>query len=148
MVKLTMEGDGFWFEREISENEALKVQNIIITDEENEATPEVLENTAGTPGKNGFELTDHFFEHLTSGQDALIRVLLNSENWVESDEALDRMDEQYNHTAGNSRAIGGIQAGLSRKYGDNDLIRKKNVEGRKAYKLNSKYTKELRERLD
>lgn len=147
MVRLTMEGDGFWFEREISEGKALKVQNIAISDEENEEA-QVLEDTTSDPEEDGFRLNDHFFEHLTSGQDALIRVLLDDEGWVESDEALDRMEKEYNHTAGNSRAIGGIQAGLTRKYENNDLIRKKNVEGRKAYRLNSEYAEKLKERLD
>jgi hypothetical protein len=57
------------------------------------------------------------------------------------------MERQHGYTAGSSRAIGGIQAGLTRKHGENDLIRKKNIEGRKAYILNDEYADVLRERL-
>lgn len=110
--------------------------------------------------EGSFVSKDHFSNHLTSGQDALLRVLLEEEGGeVPSDVALERMENTYGHNHGNTRAIGGIIAGLSKKYGNDvclsksddeentALIWKKNVPGRKAYWLNLDYEGELRDAL-
>ena len=95
-----------------------------------------------------FVSTDHFANHLTSGQDALFRVLLDDVGeWVPSDVALERMENSCNHTPGSTRAIGGILAGMKKKYGENDLVKKKNITDRKAYWLNPNYEDELRDSL-
>ena len=97
---------------------------------------------------DSFVSRDHFVNHLTSGQDALFRVLLDDAGeWIPSDIVLERMEKRYDHTPGSTRAIGGILAGLKMKYGENNLVDKKNITGRKAYCLNPDYKDELRDAL-
>lgn len=151
MVRLTIGEDGRKIEREISEKTLLGVIRVLLADGDDDGTSEQMsdvladilgDNEDGTVEEDRFQFTDHFWQHLTRGQETLLIVLARDGGWVGSDEALDRMDE-LGRPKGSPRGIGGITAGLTKKYGENDLIEKKNVPGRKAYRLNPKYREEL-----
>lgn len=151
MVRLTIGEGGRRIEREISEKTLLGVVRDLLADGNDDSTSErmsdVLADMLGDNEDDGgeedrFQFTDHFWQHLTPSQETLLIVLARDGGWVASDEALDRMKE-LGRSKESPRGIGGITAGLTKKYGENDLIEKKDVPGRKAYRLNPKYREEL-----
>ena len=139
MVELSMTGEGMSFTREISENVALEVMNLVISDGANESEGEFIEETDDTTG-----LPNSFFDRLTSGQDAFVRVLLDDGEWVSSEDLRNRMEGEYGHSTGGPQALAGIRAGFTRKYGDDlNLVERHWMGDQNEYKLTAEHREEL-----
>lgn len=67
---------------------------------------------------DGFEgyFPAEFFDRLTSKQEAMFRVLYNSEDGLGTDELIRRMADEYGETVGGSTGLSGILAGLTSKH--------------------------------
>jgi hypothetical protein len=139
MVELSLTGEGISFNREIPENVALEVMNIVISNGTNESGAERVEEADGTAG-----LPTSFFERLTSGQDAFVRVLLDDGGWVSSEDLRKRMERDYGHSTGGPQALAGIRAGFTRKYGDDlNLVDRHWMGDQNEYKLISDHREEI-----
>jgi len=148
-VKLTMTGEGMSFEREISESVAMKVLSVVMGNGTSEGNAEAHGGVEdGTTTWNSV-LPSSFFERLSNGQEAFVRVLLDDGGWVTSEEIRQRMEAEHGHSADAPQAISGIRSGFTRKYGgDFDLITRNWMGRQNEYKLNEQYAEELTEGLN
>jgi Protein of unknown function (DUF1524). len=97
-------------------------------------------------------LPDSFFRRLTTRQEAFIRILLDREDWITSDDIRQQMLDEYDLSSGGSRAVAGVLSGFTRKYSNDftwNLIDYRTTGSGSEYRLNpdSGYLKGLRERL-
>jgi hypothetical protein len=145
-VQLTMDGDGFHLERELSENETAKVVSAIMGNATDVGAPVPVDADPDSPNEDGFELTDDVMDSLSNGQRALIKVLLtdgDEDGWVTSTEIVPGMD-YFERPIGRPGNIGGVRKGMTQKYGeDNDIIEKGKKRGETAYRLNPEYREEF-----
>ena len=149
MVELSMAGEGISFNREISESVALEVMNIVISNGTNERAAEILEDEVEDTTAEPSGLPSSFFERLTSGQNAFVRVLLDDGDWVSSKQLRNRMERDYDHSTGGPQSLAGIRAGFTRKYGDDfNLVKRHWMGDQNEYKLNPDHVEELEEGLN
>jgi hypothetical protein len=148
-VKLTITGEGMSFEREIPESAAMKVLNVVMDNGTSRGSAEVNREAEGSATTDNSALPSNFFNRLSNGQEAFVRVLLNDGGWVTSEEIRQRMEAEYGHSADAPQAISGIRSGFTRKYGDDfDLIIRNWMGRQNEYKLNEQYSEELAEGLE
>ena len=139
MVELSMKGEGISFTREISESVALEVMKLVISNGANESGDRLTEEADATTG-----LPSSFFDRLTAGQDAFVRVLLDDGEWVSSEDLRNRMEREYGHSTEGPQALAGIRAGLTRKYGDDlNLVERHWMGDQNEYKLTTEHREEL-----
>lgn len=112
-----------------------------------------LEDSESSDSPSYDSLPDSFFRRLTNRQDALVRILLEEDDWVRKDEIGRRMETEHNLSSVGPRAIPATLSGFTRKYSQDftwDLFDyRKTSSGGIEYRLNpgSGYVDELRERL-
>lgn len=97
-------------------------------------------------------LPDSFFRRLTNRQEAFIRILLDSGDWMLNEDIRQRMEDEYDLSTGGGQAISGILSGFTRKYSEDftyTLVDYEWMGDQMEYRLNpdSGYLDELRERL-
>lgn len=97
-------------------------------------------------------LPDSFFRRLTNRQEAFIRILLDSGDWMLNEDIRQRMEDEYDLSTGGGQAISGILSGFTRKYSEDftyTLVDYEWMGNQMEYRLNpdSGYLDELRERL-
>lgn len=149
-VTVNVSGEGMSFERVISEDAAIDVIEMAITNgHQTRHESDEDEDTSDTEEFDG--LPDDFFRRLTDSQEAMIKVLLENEGWVLNGELRRQMGEQYDEAIDSGPALSGVLAGLSRKYGKdfrNDLIEGSWTGDEVKFRLNRDYEEDLREGLD
>jgi hypothetical protein len=96
-------------------------------------------------------LPDDFFRRLSTKQRAMLNVLVGAKEPLTSTELRRRMDEEYDIETSGGRALAGILAGFTRKYGPNfELVAIEWGDGEGHYQLNPDrpgYVEELEARL-
>jgi hypothetical protein len=147
-VAVNVSGEGMSFERAIPEDTAIDV--IEMTLRNGHQTQQ--EDDGGTSDAQEYDgLPDDFFSRLTGSQEAMVKILLENEDWVLNGELRQQMDEQFGKTIDTGPALSGVIAGLSRKYGKefrNDLIEGSWTGDEVKFRLNRDYEEELREGFD
>lgn len=134
-VTVNLSGKGIEFEREVSETTAIKIMQLSITDGEDERS-EVVAETDALPIDTG-TLPDDFFVRLSSKQEVMLRILAEAEEPLTSTELRRRMEDEYDVETGGGRALAGILAGFTRKYGDDfEVVSIKWGDGEGLYQLN------------
>lgn len=134
-VTVNLSGEGIEFEREISENTAIRIMQLSITD--NGRSDESNVTDADTPDIDTESLPDDFFRRLSSKQKAMLRVLADSKEPLTSTELRRRMHVTYDIETSGGRALAGILAGFTRKYGDTfELVSVDWGDGEGLYRLN------------
>lgn len=145
-VNLNMSGEGIEFNREVSESTALRIMELSMNEES--ASREDGGFVDGEPEA----LPRNFFNRLSSKQRALIKVLLEVDGQLTSTELRQRMSSEYGVETGGGRALAGILAGFTRKYGEDfDLVEVNWGDGEGLYRLNPdrpEYIEELEEHFD
>lgn len=149
-VTVNLSGEGMSFEQSIPEESAIEVIEMVIKNgHQSQFEGEEDGGTVYTEDFNG--LPDNFISRLTSSQEAMIRVLLETDGWILNEELRRQMDEQFGKTIESGPALSGVLAGLSRKHGKD--FRRHLIEGdwvgdEVRFRLNRDYEQELREGLD
>ncbi|QLG62030.1 hypothetical protein [Halorarum salinum] len=168
-VTVTISGEGIEFEREITENTAVQLMQLTInngaagngTSEEaltdtaaTEPTDADDEHTAPTDASDDTDadqqepeaLPSNFFRRLSTKQEAMIKVLLDADGQLTSSELRQQMEEDHGVETGGGRALAGIIAGLTRKYGnDFELIDVQWGDDQGLYQLNPDYPQYIEE---
>jgi hypothetical protein len=148
-VTVNLSGEGIEFEREISEDAAIEIMQLSISDGRSDVEGSV-EDADGS-NVDAEALPDDFFRRLSSKQRAMLTVLAESKDPVTSTELRQRMDEEYDVETSGGRALAGILAGFTRKYGaDFELVSIDWGDGEGHYQLNPNrpgYVEEIESRL-
>jgi hypothetical protein len=129
-VTVSLSGDGIEFERDVPENVALKILELSMS---NGASTTKVDGDEDAVDEDDVEegneddqrdaLPDNFFSRLSSKQEALLQVLLESDERISSTELRQRMEDEHGKSVGGGRGLAGILAGFTRKYGgDFDLV--------------------------
>ena len=153
-VTVTLSGEGIEFEREVSENTAVNIMELSFSDgattegSSGDATSETAET-----GDSGPEaLPSNFFDRLSTKQEALLHVLVDADEPLTSTELRQRMNDDHGVSTSGGRALAGIFAGFTRKYGDDfSVVQVDWGDGEGIYQLNPEhpeYIEELREYFD
>ncbi|WP_157969272.1 hypothetical protein [Haloplanus rubicundus] len=148
-VTVNLSGEGIEFEREISEDAAIEIMQLSISDRRSndEGTAEERDDS----DVDAKTLPDDFFRRLSSKQRAMLTVLTEAKDPLTSTELRRRMDEEYDIETSGGRALAGILAGFTRKYGaDFELVSIDWGDGEGLYQLNPNrpgYVEELESRL-
>lgn len=130
-VTISLSGDGIEFERDVSEQTALDIMELSMTDGETD------ESDGDCDAVEPDHLPSNFFNRLSSKQEALVKVLLDADGQITSTELRERMHDEHGVETGGGRALAGILAGLTRKYGDEfDLVDVNWGDGEGLYRLN------------
>jgi len=134
-VTVSLSGEGIEFEREISESTALQIMELSI--DNGNSAEEVHDEESTDEGEEPDALPDNFFRRLSDKQEALIRVLVDSDGQISSTELRQRMNDEYDETVGGGRGIAGILAGFTRKYDEDfDLVSIEWGDSEGLYRLN------------
>lgn len=152
VVDIHLSGEGIEFEREVSEDTALRIMEISMsngaTAEETQGEQEVEEPTEAGEDETS-DLPDSFFSRLSDKQEALLRVLNDSDEPISSSDLQRRMEEEYDETVGGGRGVAGILQGFTKKYGDDfEVVRIEWGDHEGYYQLNPdrpEYIKEIKE---
>lgn len=152
-VTVNLSGEGIEFEREVSENTALKLMELSINNgaDSDEVMDAILADNEDrdTDEEEAGALPSNFFNRLSKKQRAMIKVLLNADGQITSSELRQRMEDEHDVGTGGGRALAGILAGFTRKYGDDfDLVTVNWGDGQGLYQLNPnrpEYIAELEE---
>jgi hypothetical protein len=148
-VTVNLSGEGIEFEREVSENTAIRIMQLSITDGGSSDEETVADADASIVDTEA--LPDDFFRRLSSKQKTMLRVLADAEEPLTSTELRRRMDEEYDIETSGGRALAGILAGFTRKYGDDfELVSVDWGDGEGLYQLNPdrpSYVEEIESRL-
>ncbi|UTF55595.1 DUF262 domain-containing protein [Natronosalvus rutilus] len=122
-----------------------------ITTERDSAS--VSDTEAATRESEYEQLPSDFFKRLTDRQEAFLRILLDADEWVLSEDIRQEIQNEYGLSMGSGGgAMAGILSGFSRKYGKGftrDLIDIRWTGKQGEYRLNAEYgyEEELRDRL-
>jgi hypothetical protein len=143
-VTVNLSGEGIEFEREVSESTALSIMELSMNNDATEDGKSTDVEPDALPG--------NFFNRLSSKQRALIRVLLDEDDRITSTELRRRMRDEHGIETDGGRALAGILAGFTRKYGDDfDLVKMDWGDGEGLYQLNPEhpeYIGEIEEHFD
>ena len=148
-VTVNLSGEGIEFEREISEDAAIEIMQLSITDGRSD-DEEAANDVDGSEADTG-ALPDDFFRRLSSKQRIMLTILAEATEPLTSTELRRRMDEKYDVETSGGRALAGILAGFTRKYGaDFELVSVDWGDGEGLYQLNPNrpsYVEEIESRL-
>lgn len=157
-VTVQLSGEGIEFEREVPEDVALNIMELSFSNgadtdtvPERTSTDDAQEEQASatdTPEA----LPSNFFTRLSTKQEALIHVLHDADEPLTSTELRQRMQDEHDVSTGGGRALAGILAGFTRKYGDDfEIVRVDWGDGEGLYQLNPdrpQYIEEIAEYFD
>lgn len=133
---VSISGEGIEFERDVSEQTALRIMERAIgdgADADHLTDSESTESADTEPDV----LPDNFFNRLSTKQEALIRVLHGADEPLTSTELRRRMEDDHDVSVGGGRGIAGILAGFTRKYDDDfSLVQVDWGDGEGIYQLN------------
>lgn len=150
-VALTLRGEGIEFEREISESTAISIMQLAIADGDDEGSADEVGREPGRGPVSPDRLPEDFFVRLSSKQEAMLRVLVGAEEPLTSTELRRRMAEEHDVETSGGRALAGILAGFTRKYGDDfEVVAVDWGDGEGLYQLNPdrpEYVEAIEERL-
>lgn len=158
-VTVQLSGEGIEFEREVPEGVALSIMELSFsngadTDTTPESTPpDNVQGEGVSPTDTSEALPNDFFSRLSTKQEALIRVLNDANEPLTSTELRQRMEDEHDvGTGGGGRALGGVLAGFTRKYGDEfEVVRVNWGDGEGLYQINPDrplYIQEIAEYFD
>lgn len=150
-VTVTLSGEGIEFEREVSESIAISIMQLAITDGDAEgAADEAVPEPSREPTSPD-SLPEDFFVRLSSKQEAMLRVLVQADEPLTSTELRRRMADEHDVETRGGRALAGIIAGFTRKYGDDFAVLTVDWgDGEGLYQLNAdrpEYVEEIEDRL-
>jgi hypothetical protein len=147
-VTVNLSGEGIEFEREVSEDAAIEIMQLSITDGRSDDDGAGAEDDSDADTE---ALPEDFFRRLSSKQRIMLTVLAEAKEPLTSTELRRRMDEEYGVETSGGRALAGILAGFTRKYGaDFELVSVEWGDGEGLYRLNpdrSGYVEEIESRL-
>lgn len=151
---ITIEGTKMHFEREVSDETAIKIMELAVTDGRpdeggdrvgendsiDENTAAAVENSSGRSG-----VPDDFFGRLTAKQEAFVRVLLEDGDWVTNSDVRQRMENEHDQPTNGPQGIAGVRAGFTRKYGEDfNLVERRWTGDQNEYRLVETDLEELR----
>lgn len=78
--------------------------------------PTVVEEEPNHPENLAGYIPPDFFDGLTTKQDALLRILWETDEWMRTDDILQRMEDEYDISTSGSGTLSGVLAGLTNKH--------------------------------
>jgi len=129
-VNVHLSGEGIEFEREVSEDAALQIMELSMSNGASAGEPQRTDEEDGakkateSENKENSGLPNNFFSRLSNKQEALLAVLNDADEQISSNELQHRMEEEHDEPVGGGRGVAGILQGFTKKYGEEfDLVR-------------------------